>query len=389
MNVKRIRKDFPFLKRKIIYFDNAATTQKPRVVINAIKDFYENHYANIHRGLHRLSQEASRLYEEAHEKVAKFINAKFEEIIFTKNTTESINLVAYSLDLKKGDEVIVSQMEHHSNIVPWMMRGVKIKYIPVKDGVLEIEKIEDMITRKTKVISCTHVSNFLGTINNVKEIGKIAKEHNILFLIDGAQSAPHMKINVKKLNCDFFAFSSHKMCGPTGVGVLYGRKEILEKIKPFLGGGDMISDVSFKGFKVNKLPWKFEAGTPNIVGAHAFGIAIDYLKKIGMNNIFEHEKKLTNYALKKMEKIKNIEIYGPRKRAGIISFNLKGLNPHDIAMLLDARAKIAIRSGYHCVQPLHNKMGLKGSARVSFYIYNTKKEIDIFIKSLNEIANAL
>ena len=398
MDVYKIREDFPFLKRivkgkPIIYFDNAATSQKPAVVIEALNDFYANHNANIHRGIHRLSQEASELYEKAHDKVAKFIGAHGrEEIIFTRNTTESINLVSHTLDLKAGDEVIISEMEHHSNIVPWLMlkeKGIKLKYIPVSEkGELVISEIEKMITNRTKLISVVHMSNFVGTVNPVEEIGKIARKHKILFMVDGAQSASHMPVDVKKIGCDFFAFSGHKMCGPTGIGVLYGRKDLLKEMKPFLGGGDMISTVAYDSFKPNELPWKFEAGTPNIADGYAFGVAVDYLSKIGMQNIWKHERELVRYAYEKMMELGKITIYGPgpEKRGGVIAFSIKGLEPHDVAGLLNERANIAVRSGFHCVEPLHRKYGMqKGSCRVSFYFYNTKEEIDKFIDELKLI----
>ncbi|MDD5181689.1 MAG: cysteine desulfurase [Candidatus Nanoarchaeia archaeon] len=395
MDVYKIREDFPFLKRMvkgkpIIYFDNSASNQKPAVVIDALRDFYANHNANIHRGVHILSQEASELYEKAHDKAAKFIGAHGrEEIIFTRNATESINLVSHTLDFKAGDEIIISEMEHHSNIVPWLMlkeKGIKLKYIPVSEkGELVISELEKMITKNTKLISVVHMSNFLGTVNPVEEIGKIAHKHNILFMVDGAQSAPHMPINVKKIGCDFFAFSGHKMCGPTGIGVLYGRKDLLKEMKPFLGGGDMISTVAYDSFKPNELPWKFEAGTPNVADGYAFGVAVDYLSKIGMQNVWKHECELGRYAYEKMAELGKITIYGPEpeKRGGVISFSIKGLEPHDIAGLLNERANIAVRSGFHCVEPLHRKYGLpKGSCRASFYVYNTKEEIDKFIDEL-------
>lgn len=397
MDIEKIRAEFPFLKRQIkgkpiIYFDNTATSQKPQAVIDAIVDYYENHNANIHRGVHKLSQEASEMYEKAHDKVAKFINARGkEEIIFTKNATEAINLVSHCLGFQSGDEVITTEMEHHSDIIPWLMlkeKGVVVKYIPVNEnGGLELDVLPSLITDKTKLISVVHISNFLGTINPVEEIGKIAKKNNILFMVDGAQSAPHMPIDVKKIGCDFFAFSSHKMCGPTGIGVLYGKKEVLEKMEPFLGGGDMILDVTYDSFKTNVLPWKYEAGTSNIAGGYAFGVAIDYLSKIGMKNINEYEHKLTKYAYEKMKELDKLKIYGPgpEKRGGVISFTIESITPHDIAGILNERANIMIRSGHHCVMPLHNKFNIEGSARASFYIYNTKEEIDKFIEELKVI----
>lgn len=404
MNVKKIREDFPILKRKIngkplIYFDNTATSQKPIQVINAIREFYEKHNANIHRGVHTLSQEASEMYEEAHDKVAKFINARGREgVIFVRNTTEAINLVAYSWglnNLKEGDEIVATVMEHHSNIVPWQFleqrKGVVLKFVDINDdGTLKMEDYEKLITEKTKLVTVTHVSNVLGTINDVVKIGKLAHEVNALFLVDGAQSVPHMPVDVRKIDCDFLAFSGHKMLGPTGIGVLYGKEELLQKMEPFLGGGDMIHEVWLHKATYNTLPWKFEAGTANIAGGVGLAAAIDYLEKIGMENIREHEKKLTEYALKKME-IENIHIYGPldvKIKGGVISFNIKDLNPHDVAALLDEHG-IAVRSGHHCAQPLMRRLGVNGTVRASFYIYNTKEEIDIFVEALEKIVKLL
>jgi len=390
MNMNKIRKDFPILKRKIngkplVYLDNAATSQKPKVVIDALNNYYKKYNANVHRGIHKLSEEATQAYEETRKKVAKFINAKSEkEIIFTKNTTEAINLVMYSLgmQLKAGDEIISSVMEHHSNIVPWQFLqnfGIKLKFVDInEDGTLKLEDYEKLITENTKLITVAHVSNVLGTINPVKEISKIARKNNALFLVDAAQSVPHIKVDVQEINCDFMAFSSHKMLGPTGVGVLYGKRELLEQMKPFLYGGDMIREVSLYETKYNEVPWKFEAGTPNIADVIAFGAAIDYLEKIGMKNIEKHEKELTKYALKKLSKIKNLEIYGPKnlnQRIGVISFNLKNIHPHDVASILDQEG-IAIRSGHLCAQPLMKRLNIQAAARASFYLYNTKQEID-------------
>ncbi len=408
-NVEKIREDFPILKRKIqgkplIYFDNTATSQKPKQVIEAINNFYREKNANIHRGVHLLSQEASELYEEAHIKVAKFIKAdKWREIIFVRNTTEAINLVAYSLGLwklKEGDEIITTVMEHHSNIVPWYLiskiRKLKVKVVGVtSEGKLKKDELEQKINNRTRIVAVTHVSNFLGTINDVKEICEIAHEHGALALIDAAQSVPHMEINVKDMNCDFLVFSGHKMLGPTGIGVLYGRRDVLDEMNPFLGGGDMISSVHYEKeeFKINwnELPWKFEAGTPNIAGGVGLSAAIDYLEKIGMDNVRKHEKELTSYALERMEEeLEKTVIYGPRnveERGGIISFNIEGLSPHETALLLDEQG-IAVRSGFHCAQPLHELKEVKavsGSTRASFYLYNTKDEIDKFIEVLKQI----
>jgi len=402
MNITEIRKDFPILNREfkgkpIIYLDNTATSQKPRQVIDALVNFYSEHNSNVHRGMHRLSREASLMYEGAHDKVAKFVNAKGrEEIVFTKNTTESINLVSHSLDWNDGDEVVVTEMEHHSNIIPWFMlksKGVKVKFVKVKDdGTVDMDHLAEIINNKTKLVSFVHISNFLGTINPAEEITKIAHDSGAKVLLDAAQSAPHMELDFNKIGCDFAAFSAHKMCGPTGIGVLYGRQDLLEKMNPFLGGGDMIKTVDYDKFESHVLPWKFEAGTSNIAGGYAFGVTIDYLKKIGMKNIHNHEQELTKYALDQMKDLNKIKIYGPldfEKRGGLISFNVEGIPHHDVATLLDERENIAVRSGYHCVEPLHKKLGAAGSVRASFYLYNTKEEIDKFISTLKQIIDVL
>ncbi len=407
LNPYKIREDFPILKRKInnyplIYFDNAATSQKPKQIIDAISNFYENHNANVHRAVHTLSQEASELYEKAHEETAEFINANdIEEIIFVRGTTEAINLVAYAWglhNLAKDDEVIVSLMEHHSNIVPWeilsRIKGFKIKYAEVNsDGTLNYENFEDTISKKTKIVCISHVSNFSGVINDVKKTAKIAHEHDALILIDGAQSVPHMPIDVEDLDVDFLAFSGHKMLGPTGIGVLYGKQELLKTMDPFQGGGEMIREVSFNqatkrcSISWNDLPWKFEAGTPNIAGGVGLMEAVRYLKTLGMENVKTHECQLTEYALRLMGEQQKIEIYGPKDtsaKCGIIPFNVQGLSSHDVALFLDNYG-IMIRSGFHCAQPLHQIFKLKSSTRASFYIYNTKEEIDRFIEVLKEI----
>lgn len=389
MDIEKIRKDFPILNVKVhgkplVYLDNAATSQKPKSVIDAIKNYYENYNANIHRSIHKLGEEATAAYEEAHKKVADFINADFEEIVFTKNTTESINLLAYSLinNLKPNDEIVISQMEHHSNFVPWqqlaLKRGLKLKFIEInKDGALNNGSIKKNITKKTKIVSVTHVSNVLGTINDVEKIGKIAHENNALFVVDGAQSVPHMPVDVKNIDCDFLAFSGHKMLGPTGIGALYGKKELLEKMEPFLYGGEMIKEVKFENTRFNDIPWRFEAGTMNIAEAIGLGAAIDYLDKIGMKNIESYEKELVKYAYEKLNEMKEIEIYGPNaeKRSGLVAFNVKNVHAHDTAQILDGEG-IAIRAGHHCAMPLHSVLGIAASARASFYFYNTKEEID-------------
>ncbi|HVP26757.1 MAG TPA: cysteine desulfurase [Candidatus Bathyarchaeia archaeon] len=404
----KIREDFPILKRRIndyplIYFDNAATSQKPKQVIEVVKDFYENHNANVHRAVHTLSQEASELYENAHEEVAKFINAEdMEETVFVRGTTEAINLVAYAwglYNLRKDDEVLITLMEHHSNIVPWenlsKINGFKVRYAEVNnDGTLDYEAFEKMVSNKTKLVCFSHVSNVTGVVNDVKRIVKVAHEHEALTLVDGAQSVPHLPVNVKDLDVDFLAFSGHKMLAPTGIGVLYGRRGILEKMEPFHGGGEMIREVSFDpvakrcSISWNSLPWKFEAGTPNVCGGIGLMEAVKYLKKIGMENVESHEEMLTAYAMRRMQECKNVEIYGPKDasaKCGIIPFGINGSSSHDIALALDNYG-IMIRSGFHCAQPLHQILKLQSSARASFYIYNTREEIDRFIEVLKEIA---
>ncbi|MBI2105841.1 cysteine desulfurase [Candidatus Woesearchaeota archaeon] len=400
LNPEKIRSDFPIFDRKIngkeiIYFDNAATTQKPKQVLESIMDFYKQHNANIHRGVHRLSREASDLYEQAHRTIGKFINAKQKEIIFTRNTTESLNLIYYSLskNLKKGDEIITTLMEHHSNIVPLLelqkLNGIKVKFIDVnEDGTLDLNQYKKEITKRTKIITVAHSSNVLGTINPVEKIEKLAHENNSLFIVDAAQSAPHIRINFRKLNADFIAFSAHKMLGPTGIGALAGKKDLLEKMPAFLLGGDMIQEVHKNSWKPNKLPWKFEAGTPNIAGGVGFAEAVKYLEKIGIEKLRKHEKELAEYALARMKAVNNIEIYGPmnvEERTGIISFNMKNVSAHELAGVLDSMNNIMLRSGMLCAQPLVEGLDKKGVARISFYIYNTEEEIDIFISSLNKI----
>ena len=397
-----IRADFPILgirlkNNSLVYFDNTATSQKPKIVIDKLVEYYKKTNANIHRGIHYLSEKATEEYEKSKIKVAKFINAKSEkEIIYTRNTTESINLVAYSLAnsiLKKGDLIISTEMEHHSNIVPWQVLkdriGIKLEFIPVKkDFLLDLEEYKKLLEKKPKLVVFTQASNVLGTINPAEEITQLAHKKKALVLIDGAQSAPHMKVDMKGLNCDFFAFSSHKMCGPTGIGVLYGKEKVLNDIPPFLSGGDMINSVTYKNSTWNKLPWKFEAGTPNIADGIAFGTTIDYLDKIGMDKIEKHERELTSYALKYMLKIKGLEIFGLNdkleKRGGMVSFTIKGVHPHDIAQVLNDDG-IAIRSGHHCAQPLHKKFRKSSTARASFYLYNTIEEIDRMIDSLRKV----
>ena len=408
LNPYKIREDFPILKRKVnghplIYFDNAATSQKPWQVIEAIDDFYEKHNANVHRAVHTLSQEASELYETAHEEVAKFVNARsIEETIFVRGTTEAINLVAYSWGLRslgKNDEIVISLMEHHSNIVPWeiisKITGFKIRYIDINaDGTLNYDSFESLISKRTKLVCISHVSNVTGIVNDVKRITKIAHENDAMILVDGAQSVPHMPVNVKELDMDFLAFSGHKMLGPTGIGVLYGKRDLLEKMEPFHGGGLMIREVSFNrktgscSTTWNALPWKFEAGTPNTEGAVGLMAAVKYLKHLGMENVKKHEQSLTEYALPRMLNCSaRVEVYGTKNisaKSGIIPFGVKDLSSHDVALFLDNYG-IMVRSGFHCAQPLHELFKLSSSARASFYVYNTQKEIDRFIEVLKEI----
>ncbi len=398
---KSIKKDFPLLKEKvygkeIVYLDSAATSQKPKKVINAISDYYNRYNSNVHRGIYKISMEASKAYEDSRLAVKRFINAKSEkEIIFTKNCTESLNLVAYSYSklLKKGDEILITEMEHHSNLVPWQImakeHGLKLRFIKLKkDGTL------DNITfnKNTKIISLTHMSNVLGTINDIKTIAKKAHDNNCIIIVDGAQSVPHIKVDVQDLDVDFLAFSGHKMLATTGIGILYGKEFLLEKMPVFLSGGDMIKEVYLTETKYNDLPWRFEAGTPNIEGAISLKAAIEYLESLGMGNIEIMEREITRYALEKLSKIPNIEIYGPTdvsKRGSLISFNIKGAHAHDVSTILDEQG-VCIRSGHHCCQPLMNSLGISGSCRASFYIYNTKQDIDKLssvLEKINKIFN--
>ena len=387
-NVMELKKDFPILKN-IVYLDSAATTQKPKQVIEKIKDYYENYNANIHRGLYKISQKATEEYENSKKIVASFINASKDEIIYTRNATESLNLLAYTIKpLLKGKNIILTELEHHSNLVPWQQfcreYGFSLKFIPInEDFTLDMDEARELINKDTAILSVTHISNAIGTINDVKELIQMAKKVNALTIIDAAQSIPHRKIDVKDLNADFLVFSGHKMLGPTGIGVLYGKKELLNQLQPFLYGGDMINEVTFQNATWNKLPEKFEAGTPNIAGAIGLAAAIDYLKNIGIENIEEREKELFEYAMKKMKKIKGIKIYSPKNSSSIISFNLEGIHSHDIATILDSK-NICIRAGHHCTMPLMNKLGIAGTARLSLYFYNTKEDIDSLIQGLEE-----
>jgi len=401
---ENIRKDFPILKRTVrenkalVYLDNASTTQKPNQVIDAINDFYRNHNANIHRAVYALAEEATELYEQTRDKVANLINIKNrKEIIFVRGTTEAINLVAYAWGrdhLKEGDIIVTTEYEHHSNIVPWQLltkeKGAKLEYIGMGDnGELILDDLDKYLaTGKVKLVTFSLVSNVLGTISDAEKIISKCKAAGVLTLIDGAQAVPHMKVDVEKLGCDFFAFSGHKMLGPTGVGILWVRTSILETMNPFQGGGDMIREVHKYETTWNDLPYKFEAGTPSIADVVGFGAAIDYLLKIGMDNIRQHEIELTSYALEKLSSVKGLHIYGTKdisKRGGVISFNFADVHPHDVAQIMDGEG-IAIRSGHHCAQVLMERLNVAATSRVSFYIYNTKEEIDKLINSLNKVA---
>jgi cysteine desulfurase/selenocysteine lyase len=400
VNSYALRNDFPIFKKKIngkelVYLDNASTTQKPYSVIDSITDFYTNYNSNIHRAVYQLAEEATELYEQSRKKIANFINARPEEIVFTRNTTESINLIAHSWarsNLKKDDGIALTEIEHHSNIVPWQILcqeiGTRLEYVGIdENGFLDLEHMIELISsEKVKLVSLSHMSNVLGTIVPIERIIKIAHEHGIPVIVDGAQSVPHMPVNVKNMDCDFLVFSAHKMLGPTGVGVLYAKKGFLENMRPFMGGGDMIKEVFKFHTNYNEVPYKFEAGTPNIADVVGFGAAIDYLEKIGMENIRRHEISLTEYALESILSLKYVTVYGPRDpkyRGGVISFNIADIHPHDLATIMNDYG-IAIRSGHHCAQVLMQRLDVPATSRASFYIYNTKEEIDKFVNAIKE-----
>ena len=401
---EKLRKDFPILQRTVrdnktlVYLDNASTTQKPNQVIDAITDYYKNHNANIHRAVYALAEEATELYEATRDKIANFIHVKNrEEIIFVRGTTEAINLVAYAwgrTNIKKDDIIVTTEYEHHSNIVPWQLltqeKGAKLEYIGMDDnGELILDELAKYLaTGKVKLVTFSLMSNVLGTITDAETIVSKCKEYGVLTLIDGAQAVPHMPVNIEKLGCDFFAFSAHKMLGPTGIGVLWVRKSVLQTMNPFHGGGDMIREVHKYETTWNDLPYKFEAGTPNIADVIGFGAAIDYLTNLGMDNVREHEIELTNYAIEKLSQINGLTIYGTKdisKRGGVISFNFADVHPHDVAQIIDEEG-IAVRSGHHCAQVLMERLNVAATSRASFYIYNTKEEIDSLITSLNKVA---
>ena len=400
-DIDLIRKDFPILSREVygkplVYLDNAATTQKPLCVLDAMRDEYLNVNANVHRGVHYLSQQATNLHEEAREKVRTFINAsKTEEVIFTRGTTEGINLVVSSFCdafMQEGDEVIVSTMEHHSNIVPWQLqaakKGIAIRVIPMNDrGELLLDEYEKLFNDKTRIVSVAHVSNVLGTVNPVKDMIRIAHEHGVPVLVDGAQSTPHFKVDVQELDCDFFTFSGHKMYGPTGVGVLYGKEDWLDKLPPYQGGGEMIESVSFEKTVFEKLPFKFEAGTPDYVATHGLAKAIDYIESIGIDKIAEHEQMLTRYCMQQLKTIDGMAIFGESEhKDAVVSFLVGQIHHLDMGTLLD-RLGIAVRTGHHCAQPLMDRLGIQGTVRASFALYNTKEEVDILVAGVRRVAS--
>lgn len=400
-----VRADFPILERvidgnKLVYLDNSATTQKPKAVVEALTDYYYNYNSNVHRGIHTLSQEATEAFETVRNKVKSFIDAGSErEIVFTRNATEAINLVAYSWgeeNISEGDEIVVSIMEHHSNFVPWQKlaerKRAKLVFLELTpEGEIDLQQAKEAISTKTKLVAITQMSNVLGTITPLNELIETAHKFGALVLVDGAQGAAHLPTSVKDLNCDFFVMSMHKMLGPTGVGVLWAKESLLNTMPPFLFGGDMISIVKRDRTRYNELPWKFEAGTPNVADVIASGAAIDYLEKLGMENVRDHELKLTEYALNKLNKIEGMKIYGPqdsRKRGGVISFQYKDFHPHDLGQILNEYG-IAVRAGHHCCQPLMTELGVMGTTRASFYIYNTEEEIDFLVESLFKVDKVL
>ena len=395
-DINKIQVDFPILGREVyghslVYLDNAATTQKPLCVLDAMRDEYLNVNANVHRGVHYLSQQATDLHEGARERVRQFVNArKTEEIVFTRGTTEALNLVASSFCdscMSEGDEIIVSEMEHHSNIVPWQLqaakKGIKLRVIPMKDDFgLDLEAFEGLLNERTRLVSVTHVSNVLGTVNPIREMVQAAHEHGVPVMVDGAQSAPHLHIDVQALDCDFFAFSGHKMYGPTGIGVLYGNEEWLDRLPPYQGGGEMIDRVTWEHTTFERLPFKFEAGTPDYIATHGLATAIDYIEQLGIDNIAAHEHELSQYCLEQMQQLEGIHLYGG---GAVVSFNMGDIHHLDIGTLLD-RLGIAVRTGHHCAQPLMTRLGVQGTVRASFALYNTKEEIDTLVAGIKRVA---
>ena len=395
-----IRQDFPILSRTVasgaplVYLDNGASSQKPESVLRAMDEYYRRYNANVHRGVHTLSEEATALYEGAREKVARFIHARSaNQVVFTRGTTESINLVAYAwgrANLKPGDEVLITEMEHHANIVPWQIvqeqLGFTLRYVPVTDhGLLDLDALDGLLTEKTKLFAFVHASNVVGTINPVEQLVARARAVGAKVLIDGAQSVPHMPVDMQALDPDFYVFSSHKMCGPTGIGVLYGKREVLESMPPFMGGGDMIREVTLNGSKWNTVPYKFEAGTPSIAEGIGLGAAVDYLQAIGMDWVRAHERELVTYAYARLSEVEGLRILGPGpdQRGGLLSFTLEGVHPHDIAAILDSQG-VAVRAGHHCAAPLHTRYCIPASARASFYLYNTVDEVDVLTRALHK-----
>jgi len=397
LDVNAVRADFPILKREIhgnrlVYLDSAATSQKPESVIDSISDYYRNYNANVHRGIYTISEEATSAYEGARANVARFIGAETREIVFTRNATEAINLVAYAYArrrLKEGDEVLLTEMEHHSNLIPWIIlakeSGIKLRHLPVRDdGTFAMERLNEFLTDRTRILSIVHKSNVLGTINPVRDLIEAAGKKDAVVLLDGAQSVPHLAVDVKELGCDFMAFSGHKMLGPTGVGVLYGRGDLLDDMNPFLGGGEMILEVQLDHATWNDTPWKYEAGTPSISSAIALSTAVEYIEKVGINAIRDHEVALTDYALKKLGEIPSIKLYGPEDpglRSGVVSFLDRDIHPHDLSTILDTRG-IAIRAGHHCAQPLMKRFGVIAMARASLYLYNDRDDIDALVDGI-------
>lgn len=402
-DIEKVREDFPILSREVhgkplVYLDNAATTQKPLCVLDAMRDEYLNENANVHRGVHYLSVQATELHEQARETVRRFLNAKStSEIVFTRGTTEGLNLIASTFTeamMEPGDEVIVSTMEHHSNIVPWQLaarrKGIRLRVIPMTDdGVLDMEAYKSLFNEKTKIVSVAHVSNVLGTINPISDIVRIAHDNGVPCVVDGAQSAPHMKVDVQKLGCDFYVCSGHKMYGPTGIGVLYGKEEWLDRLPPYQGGGEMIDHVSFEKTTFEKPPLKFEAGTPDYIATHGLAIAIDYMERLGMDNIERHERELTAYALQRLSAIDGMHIYGPHDQLhshdAVVSFNVGNIHHMDMGTLLD-QLGIAVRTGHHCAQPLMDRLGVLGTVRASFALYNTKHEIDVLAEGIERVS---
>ncbi len=401
IDVQKVRADFPILERDVypgiplIYLDSAASSQRPQVVIEVMSDYYRLHHANVHRGIHRLSDEATEHYEGARERIAAFINApSSSQVIFVRNATEAFNLVAYSwgrTNIAEGDEILLTEMEHHANLVPWQIlaeeKGVKLRFLPfLEDGTLDLSLLPEYLTEKTKLFSFTAVSNVFGTINPVKKLVKAAQAVGAITMVDAAQAVPHMPVDVQDWDCDFMAFSSHKMCGPTGIGILFGKLDLLHEMPPFMGGGDMILRVNFDGSTWNELPWKFEAGTPSIAEAIGLGAAVDYLSELGMEDVHDYEQFITGYALEALSEVPGLEILGPSaaQKGGTAAFTLAGVHPHDISEILDKQG-IAVRAGHHCAMPLHRKCGLSATTRASFYIHTTTEEIDKLVDGLHNV----